>query len=92
METRDLGEMSEVDMVEKFWPGQVQPKTYEPLFVVNAEDSFEMESTTGGAYKGPAMLRISCPTQGASIAYTTGATGDVGKSLYLISDSFAFIS
>jgi len=74
-ETRDLGDISEADMVEKSWPGRVQPETCQPLFIVNAEDSFEAESTLGGVYQGPAMLRMSCSTQGASIAYTTD-TGD----------------
>ncbi|MDF2722818.1 MAG: sulfatase [Paenibacillus sp.] len=68
----DLGDMSEEQMVERFWPGGVQPQTSAPVFVpITAESPGIEAAAEGGAYEGPLLIQLYCSTQGASIAYTT---------------------
>ncbi|ARA94664.1 sulfatase [Rhodothermaceae bacterium RA] len=55
----DMGHIPEAEMVAQMWPGGTQPRT-EPPVVDRAADG---------------TVTISCPTEGASIAYTT-ETGD----------------
>jgi len=59
-EIGDLGLVQEDELIERFWPGGVQPVTLNPVIVPN-----------GGRFKGAANVRIACPTHGASIAWTT---------------------
>ena len=71
----DMGEISEFEMVRRWYPGGKQPSTAAPLFVpVNAEKP-GLTPADGGSFRGPLLLQIYCATQGASIAYTfeTGA-------------------
>jgi arylsulfatase A-like enzyme len=57
---KDLGPIDEHEMVAKMWPGGVQPVTAAPAIEV---------STQGDK----ATVKITCPTEGASIAWTTDA-------------------
>jgi len=59
-EIGDLGFVQEDELIERFWPGGVQPVTLNPVIVPN-----------GGRFKGAVNVRIACPTHGASIAWTT---------------------
>lgn len=59
-ETNDLGHIPEDELIERMWPGKVQPKTVPPVI-----------SPNGGTFKDSVNVKITCPTEGASIAYTT---------------------
>ncbi len=59
-EINDLGAVPEDKLKESIWPGGVQPKTAGPSI-----------SPNGGRFKGSVRVKITCPTEGASIAYTT---------------------
>jgi len=70
--TNDMGRMNEPEMVEQMWPGDKQPITDEPYFIVNApEDRGSKKYQSGGTYSPPMTLAFYCPTHGASIVYTT---------------------
>ncbi|MFC1558555.1 sulfatase-like hydrolase/transferase [candidate division KSB1 bacterium] len=56
----DLGRIPEKEVMEKMWPGGVQPITENPVI-----------STNDGKSKDSVTVTITCPTKGASIAYTT---------------------
>jgi hypothetical protein len=71
-DTGDMGGIPESEMVRRFWPGGVQPQTARPAFIVNApEDRASQARHEGGAFSAPMTLALHCPTQGASIVYTT---------------------
>jgi hypothetical protein len=56
-ETRDLGGTPEDELIERMWPGKVQPVTAAP------------EITAAPAGGGRTTLTITCATEGASIGY-----------------------
>lgn len=58
-ETGDMGEIPERELSERMWPRGVQPQTAKPMI-----------NPSGGKLSRPAVARISCATEGASIAYT----------------------
>ncbi|MFZ0428702.1 MAG: sulfatase-like hydrolase/transferase [Acidobacteriota bacterium] len=59
-EIHDMGDIPETDMVERMWPGHQQPPT-EPAGA----------SPAAGRFESSIEVTLSCPTEGASIAYTT---------------------
>jgi len=59
-EIKDLGHIPEEELIERFEPGGIQYKTDKPKI-----------SPDGGTSKGSVTVSLSCPTEGASIAYTT---------------------
>ena len=59
-EVGDMGVIPEDRMVEQMWPGGVQPVTATPSI-----------HPSGGESGRPLQVTLSCPTNGASIAYTT---------------------
>jgi arylsulfatase A-like enzyme len=68
--TGDQGLVNEPEMIQRMWPGGVQPETAQPYIVPRREldapsrrDSITM--------KAPMEAVIYVPTQGASIGYTT---------------------
>lgn len=69
-EVGDLGEISEFEMVRRWYPDGVQPQTAEPLAVVIDHDhpavDFYHEDEQ---YQTPALLMLECSTEGASIAW-----------------------
>jgi N-sulfoglucosamine sulfohydrolase len=71
LETGDMGHENEVEMIARMWPGEKQPVTDIPWFVINApEDRGSKIYHTGGKFSSPMSLGFYCPTQGASIVYT----------------------
>ena len=55
--THDLGGTPEYELIERMWPGKVQPVTAAP----------QITATPAGG--GRTTLTITCPTEGASIGY-----------------------
>lgn len=72
IETGDMGHMNEPEMIERMWPGLVQPVTDVPYFIVNSpEDRATKNTREGGTYSSPMTLDFYCPTHGASMVYTS---------------------
>jgi len=66
----DQGLVNEPEMIQRMWPGGVQPETAQPYIV--ARRSLETPSRPASmTIKGPTEVAIYVPTQGASIGYTT---------------------
>ena len=64
--------MNEPEMIERMWPGLVQPVTDVPYFIVNSpEDRATKNTREGGTYSSPMTLDFYCPTHGASMVYTS---------------------
>jgi N-sulfoglucosamine sulfohydrolase len=72
IETGDMGHLNESEMIEQMWPGGKQPVADVPYFIVNsAEDRGSKNLRIGGTYSYPMTLSFYCPTQGASLVYTS---------------------
>jgi hypothetical protein len=67
----DMGSVPESEMVERMWPGRIQPKTDRPLL-----------SLYGGRFDTTVSVELDCATEGASIAYTFESGDDVHWLLY----------
>ncbi len=79
----DMGDISEEQMVAKWYPNGTQPQTAPPLFIpINASDPGREPAQENGEWDAPLLLQLHCSTQGASIAYTTERGEDVGWQLY----------
>jgi hypothetical protein len=66
----DQGLINEAEMIQRMWPGGVQPGTAQPYVVPRrTPDVPERRSTI--AAPAPMEVVIYVPTQGASIGYTT---------------------
>ena len=76
----DLGLITEAEMVQRMWPGGVQPETGAPLIVTRTATAMPEEGVV--RLEGPAEVVIYSPTQGASLAYTTGEGEAAGWQLY----------
>lgn len=63
----DLGAVPEAELIERFWPGGVQPVTVAPTFEVEA----------GGT--GARRLRLRSASHGASIGYRRNGAGSVSE-------------
>ncbi len=70
-ETKDLGHIPEPELVERMWPGGNQPVTETPVIDRH-------KASPQGAWK----VKLSCPTEGASIAYTMEPGDDAHWKLY----------
>jgi arylsulfatase A-like enzyme len=74
---------AETELRERIWPGGDQPTTVTPSFVPNAPGNRgRTPAPDGGVFEGPMTVRVYCPTQGASIGYTTGRSSDGHWRLY----------
>jgi N-sulfoglucosamine sulfohydrolase len=78
----DLGREPEAEMVRRWYPGGVQPKTAAPLFIAVCDQNPGIEATQGGDYHAPLLIQVHCATQGASIAYTFDDGPDARWQLY----------
>jgi hypothetical protein len=82
-EVGDMGELSEAEMVSRWYPGGERPRTAAPIFVPICATSPGREAAPeGGSFAGPLRLQLHCATQGASIAWTTEAGEDPHWQLY----------
>ncbi len=71
LKSGDMGDISEADMVNSWYPGGIQPDTHPVTFIPNAPSNRAAKTVEGSVVlQAPAMLKLRCPTQGASIAYT----------------------
>jgi len=69
--TNDLGLIPEAELNERMRPGGKWSVTAEPVITPN-----------GGKHKGPVTVKITCATEGASIAYTTDRSPKSNWNLY----------
>ena len=62
--------IAEAEMIQRMWPGGVQPETARPYIVErrSTETPARLETMT---FSQPTEVAIYVPTQGASIGYTT---------------------
>lgn len=66
----DQGLINEAEMIQRMWPGGVQPETAQPYIVLRrTPDSPARRASM--AITGPTEIVVYVPTQGASIGYTT---------------------
>jgi arylsulfatase A-like enzyme len=66
----DQGLINEAEMIQRMWPGGVQPATAQP-YIVPRRSTEVPERRTAMSIPGPMEVVIYVPTQGASIGYTT---------------------
>ena len=66
----DQGLVNEAEMIQRMWPGGVQPETAQP-YIVLRRSTAPPSRLASIALSAPAEIVIYVPTQGASIAYTT---------------------
>ena len=72
VETGDLGEVPEAELVSRFRPDGVPPTTEPPKV-----------SPQGGTFHGPPTVTITCPTAGSTAVYTTDLVDDPRWRLYV---------
>jgi N-sulfoglucosamine sulfohydrolase len=66
----DQGLINEAEMIQRMWPGGVQPETAQP-YIVPRRSTDAPERREFMAIEAPTEFIIYAPTQGASIGYTT---------------------
>ena len=79
--TGDQGLINEPEMIERMWPGRVQPETAQP-YIVPRRTSESPTRSASLAISSPTEIAIYVPTQGASIGYTTGEGASATWRLY----------
>jgi N-sulfoglucosamine sulfohydrolase len=77
----DQGLINEAEMIQRMWPGGVQPQTAQPYIVPRRStgDPVRLETQT---FKEPMEVVIYMPTQGASVGYTTDEGPNANWRLY----------
>lgn len=68
----DQGLLNEAEMIQRMWPGGVQPETAQP-YIVPRRTTDAPARVPSMKMEGPTEVVIYVPTQGASIGYTTDA-------------------
>ena len=68
--TGDQGLINEPEMIQRMWPGGVQPETAQP-YIVPRRTTDAPARQAAMSIEGPTEVVIYVPTQGASIGYTT---------------------
>jgi N-sulfoglucosamine sulfohydrolase len=68
--THDQGLINEAEMIQRMWPGGVQPETAQP-YILPRRETDPPSRRASIAIAGPTEVHIYVPTQGASIGYTT---------------------
>jgi N-sulfoglucosamine sulfohydrolase len=77
----DQGLVNEPEMIQRMWPGGVQPETAQP-YIVSRRSTDAPARLPTYAIKEPAEFVIYVPTQGASVGYTTDAGPNAKWRLY----------
>jgi N-sulfoglucosamine sulfohydrolase len=77
----DQGLINEPEMIQRMWPGGVQPETAQP-YIVPRRTSESPTRPASLAISSPAEIVIYVPTQGASIGYTTDEGANATWRLY----------
>jgi N-sulfoglucosamine sulfohydrolase len=72
-EISDLGRISEAEMVQRMWPGGVQPQTPQPFIIPRRTTERELKHADRITLEGSGEVVLFVPGQGASLAYTTDA-------------------
>ena len=67
----DQGLINEAEMIQRMWPGGVQPETAQPYIVPRRELDAPSRRPSIAIGNAPMEVVIYVPTQGASIGYTT---------------------
>jgi arylsulfatase A-like enzyme len=79
----DQGLVDEPAMVQRMWPGGVQPATAAPYVFARGSRNWQRPARDSVlVLDGPAEVEIYDPTQGATIGYTTDAGPDARWKLY----------
>ncbi len=65
----DQGLINEAEMIQRMWPGGVQPQTAQP-YIVSRRSTADPARVDTLRFKEPFEVVIYVPTQGASIGYT----------------------
>ncbi len=68
--TNDQGLINEAEMIQRMWPGGVQPETAQP-YILTRRETDAPSRRASIAIAGPTEVVIYVPTQGASIGYAT---------------------
>ncbi|HUP41485.1 MAG TPA: sulfatase-like hydrolase/transferase [Vicinamibacterales bacterium] len=68
--TNDQGLVNEAEMIQRMWPGGIQPETAQP-YILPRRETDAPSRRASIAIAGPTEVVIYVPTQGASIGYTT---------------------
>jgi N-sulfoglucosamine sulfohydrolase len=69
-ETGDLGHIPEAEMVRRWHPDGMQPRTAAPIPIPICEENPGIQpAPDGGVFQQPVLVQLHCATQGASIAY-----------------------
>lgn len=77
----DQGLINEAEMIQRMWPGGVQPVTAQP-YVVSRRSSENPTRVEVMTIESPMEVVVYVPTQGASIGYTTEEGADAKWRLY----------
>lgn len=78
-----FADVDEAEMVRRWWPGGVQPTTAVPYVLALGEGQAGREPLGAHAtVKGPTMIQLHCPTQGASMQYSINGQPAGGTRYY----------
>ena len=77
----DQGLINEAEMIDRMWPGGVQPVTARP-YIVPRRSTTKPERQESIVVTGPMEVVIYVPTQGASVGYTTDTGANAKWRLY----------
>jgi len=77
----DQGLINEAEMIQRMWPGGVQPETARP-YIVPRRSTQTPDRPETITFDEPMEVVIYVPTQGASIGYTTDTGPDARWKLY----------
>jgi N-sulfoglucosamine sulfohydrolase len=67
----DQGLINEPEMIQRMWPGGVQPDTAQPYILPRRSGVDDLKREASAVIRAPMEVIIYVPTQGASIGYTT---------------------
>jgi N-sulfoglucosamine sulfohydrolase len=79
--TGDQGLINEPELIQRMWPGGVQPATAQP-YILPRQETDRPVRRDRIAVTGPIEVDIYVPTQGASVGYTTDEGPNARWQLY----------